>query len=95
MRFNKLIRNNLTHFILREIDINGRRALNRSIDLRLDDDSVFFLRLDKQAAFLGKLEITDRADIISVRVHFRDYPRCKKEEAKQMIESLILDAGGK
>ena len=82
-------------FILREIDINGRRALNRSIDLRLDDDSVFFLRLDKQAAFLGKLEITDRADIISVRVHFRDYPRCKKEEAKQMIESLILDAGGK
>ena len=80
-------------FILREIKEEGRRALERSTDLRLDKNCVFFLRIDKQAALLGKLKMDNDVDIISVRVYFRDYPRCKREDTIQLIERYIEDAG--
>jgi len=80
-------------FILGEIKTEGRRTLERSIDLRLDKNCVFFMRFDKQAAFLGDLKIDNEVDIISVRVFFRDYPRCKREDTVQMIERYLQDAG--
>jgi len=82
------------NYILTEIGMHGRQALKRSLDLRIDEDSVFFLRLDKQASFLGQLEISDTADVVSIRVHFRNYPRCTKAEIKQIIENRILSTGG-
>lgn len=80
-------------FILGEMRLESQRALRRSIDLRLDDNCVFFLRIDKQAAYLGELKLTDNADVISIRFHFRNYPRSRREEVIQMIEDRLQVAG--
>lgn len=80
------------NFILREMGIESKRALKRSIELRLDEGCVFFLRIDKQTAYLGEVKLTDRADVISVRFHFRDYPRCRRNDVLQMIESRLQPA---
>lgn len=82
-------------FILKEMKIEGQKALKRSIELRLDDDCVFFLRIDKQVAYLEEVKITDKTDIISARFHFRDYPRCKRDDVIKMIESRLQIAGEK
>ncbi len=83
------------NFILRGIKTAGRNALQQSTDLRLDENCVFFLRIDKQAAYQGNLKINNEVDVISVRVYFRDYPRCEREDAIQMIESYIRACGEK
>ena len=80
-------------FVLSEMKRESQRALRRSIDLRLDNDCVLFLRIDKQAAYLGEVELTDKSDVISVRFHFRDYPRCKRNDATQIIENQLQIAG--
>ncbi len=79
--------------ILKDLKTEGRRALERSIDLRLDENCVFFLRIDKQAAFLGTLKMNNEVDVISIRIYFRDYPRCKRKDAIQMIKYHIQEVG--
>jgi RNA binding exosome subunit len=81
------------NFVLSKMKRESQRALRRSIDLRLDNDCVLFLRIDKQAAYLGEVELTDKSDVISVRFHFRDYPRCKRNDATQIIENQLQIAG--
>ena len=80
-------------FILREIKTEDRRALERSTDIRIDENCVFFMRIDKQVAYLGNLTMNNEVDVVSIRIHFRDYPRCKREDAIQMIEHHIQNAG--
>jgi len=81
-------------YIFEQMDSSSRRAIARSFDIRLDDDCVFFLRIDKQAAFLGNMKMTDETDVISARFRFKQYPRCKREEVILMIENHLQAAGG-
>jgi RNA binding exosome subunit len=81
-------------YILKRMDSNSHRAIERSIDNRLDDDCIFFLRIDKQAAFLGNMKMADEADVISVRFHFKQHPRCKREEVMLFVEARLRAAGG-
>jgi RNA binding exosome subunit len=80
--------------ILSQMDSTSHRAIERSLDNRLDDECIFFLRIDKQAAFLGNMKMTDEADVISVRFHFKQYPRCEREEVMLLIENRLRAAGG-
>jgi RNA binding exosome subunit len=73
-------------FILNHMDKKDRRTVMRSLDLRINDNCVFFLRIDKQGAFLGKIRMTNNTDTIQVRFYFRDSPRCKKKDAMLFIE---------
>jgi len=81
-------------YIFEQMDIHSRRAIERSLDIRLDDECVFFLRIDKQAAFLGNMKMTDESDLIRVKFHFKNHPRCKREEVILMIENRLRAAGG-
>ncbi len=69
-----------------------RRAIKRSLDLRLNSNSVFFLRIDKQGAFLEKMKLANNTNIIRARFYIRDRPRCKKKDAILMIEKRLQDA---
>jgi RNA binding exosome subunit len=79
-------------YILNHMDKRDRRAVNRSLDLRLDNHCVFFLRIDKQGAFLGKIRLANNTDVIRARFYFRDSPRCKKKDAMLLIEQRLQDA---
>jgi RNA binding exosome subunit len=82
------------NYIFEQMDNQSRRAIERSLEIRLDDECVFFLRIDKQAAFLGNMKIAEETDVISVRFHFKHHPRCKREEVILLIESCLQAAGG-
>lgn len=79
-------------FMLKQMDKKDRRAIKRTLDLRLNNNCVFFLRIDKQGAFLGKIRLADNADVLRIRIYFRDSPRCKKEDAMVLIEKRLQDA---
>jgi RNA-binding protein len=79
-------------YILKQMEKKDRRAVKRSLDLRLNNNSVFFLRIDKQGAFLEKIRLANNADVIRARFYFRDSPRCKKKDAMLHIEQRLKDA---
>jgi RNA binding exosome subunit len=79
-------------FMLKHMEKKDLRAIKRSLDLRLNNNCVFFLRIDKQGAFLGKIRLADNADVIRTRIYFRDSPRCKKKDAILLIEKRLQDA---
>lgn len=51
------------------------KRLAREVDQRLDDDLVFWMRLDKQAAARDRLRLTTRDDAIQVRAKLATYPK--------------------
>ena len=79
-------------YILKHLVKSDRSAIKRSIDLRLNRNCAFFLRIDKQGAFLGKMKLANNTDVIRARFYFRDRPRCKKKDAILMIEKRLQDA---
>jgi len=79
-------------YMLKQMEKKDRRAIKRTLDLRLNNHCVFFLRIDKQGAFLGKIRLADNADVIRTRIYFRDSPRCKKKDAILLIEKRLRDA---
>jgi RNA binding exosome subunit len=79
-------------YMLKQMEKTDLRAIKRTLDLRLSDNCVFFLRIDKQGAFLGKLRLTDNADVIRTKIYFRDSPRCKKKDAIVLIEKRLQKA---
>jgi RNA binding exosome subunit len=78
-------------YIINNLQKSDRGTLRRSLDLRLNAKSVFFLRIDKQGAFLERLRLADNADVIRTRIYFKDNPKCKPEDAIHFIEQRLLD----
>jgi len=62
--------------------------LRREIEDRVDDNCELHLRLDKQAAYKGKVCLTDSTDAISVSAHMESYP-AKREEAVRIARELL------
>jgi hypothetical protein len=62
--------------------------LRRDMPERLDEDSQLHFRLDKQAAFKGKVCLTDSRDAIVVKALIESYP-AKYEEALRIAGELL------
>ena len=75
-------------------DDRNRRRVRNSLLQRLNKNCLFFLRIDKQAAFLEKLVLADGPDVISVRIDIKQYPKCKQADAVEMLETRLREAGG-
>ena len=75
-------------------DDRDRRRVKNTLFRRLDESCSFFLRIDKQVAFLGKLTLADGPDVISVRIDIKQYPKCKLEDTAEMLETRLRVAGG-
>jgi hypothetical protein len=54
------------------------------LDKRVDDDCTFYLRLDKQAAVLGRYEIAHHGDVISITCKIVAHPAKKAIAEKNM-----------
>ncbi len=64
------------------------RNLRDMLESRLDDDSNFFFRLDKQAAFEGKVVLITQDDVIAVKGKVKAYPNNRDNAMKTLIDYL-------
>ena len=70
---------------LRDSDLN---TIIQTIDARTDEGCNLFLRLDKQAAYEGRVELTEGNDVVSVRIRVGAFPsRC--DVAKELVKSFV------
>jgi Predicted exosome subunit len=75
--------------ILREqLSPEDQLKLRREMPDRLEGDSHFHLRLDKQAAYKGLLSLTDLKDAIDVCSLVKTYP-ARRESALKVLSELI------
>jgi len=81
-------------YILEKLDKRDRRRLSNSLIQRLDKNCLFFIRIDKQAAFLDDIVLEKGPDVISVQIHIRQYPKCKQDDTVTMLEERLRVAGG-
>jgi RNA binding exosome subunit len=77
-----------------QMDRQSKKIIERSLAIRLDDQCVFFLRIDKQAAFQGLVRMANGQDVISVKLYFKQYPRCKPDDVILVVEERLRTAGG-
>lgn len=64
-----------------------------TIDRRLDAGCTLFLRADKQAAYLGHIELAQNPDVISIQIHIRKLPKCGPMDVKELIQSFVIPTG--
>lgn len=81
-------------YIFGKLGERDHRRLGNSLPRRIDRSCLFFVRIDKQAAFLENIVLAKGPDVISVQIHIRQYPRCMQEDAKAMLEERLRAAGG-
>ena len=62
--------------------------LREEMPERLDDNQVFHLRLDKQAAYLQQVKLTASSDAITAKVKIETYPK-NREKAGAIVEELF------
>ncbi|AKB84810.1 hypothetical protein MCMEM_0757 [Methanococcoides methylutens MM1] len=55
---------------------------------RLDDDQMFHLRFDKQAAYEGKVRLSSSSDAIIVKMKIETYPK-DRQQAGLIVEELF------
>jgi len=60
-----------------------------TLENRIDDEGFFYIRVDKQKAYLGEVELTEGGDAIVVKAKLVTYPRRKEklvEFARELVE---------
>ncbi len=66
-----------------------RKFLINTIDERIDDQGVLFIRIDKQKAYMGEVELIEGGDSIVIKAKIVTYPAKRQkiiEYAKEFIE---------
>lgn len=66
----------------------AREDLAATLEARTDDDGVFYLRLDKQEAFAGRLALTRGEDAVQLRLKMEHYP-ATREAALASLQALL------
>jgi len=75
--------------ILREqLSAEDLERLRREIPDRLEGESHFHLRLDKQAAYKGQVRLTNSKDALDISILVRTYP-ARRESALKILSELI------
>ncbi len=69
----------------------GKAEVFRDLETRIDEDGVYHLRIDKQRAYLGKIEHASSADVIDVRAKVAAFPNKREiavRVAREFLEAL-------
>jgi hypothetical protein len=76
------------HFVRERLSEEDLARLREEMPERLDDDQVFYLRFDKQAAYLQQVKLTNSSDSIIAKVKIETYPK-NREKAGAIVEELF------
>jgi RNA-binding protein len=76
------------HFVRERFSEKDVERLREEMPERLDDDQVFYLRFDKQAAYLQQVKLTDSSDTVIAKVKIETYPK-NREKAGAIVEELF------
>lgn len=79
---------NFARFVRGNFPEEDMDILREEMPERLDDDMVFHLRFDKQAAYLQQVKLTNSSDAIIAKVKIETYPR-NREKAGAIVEELF------
>ncbi len=74
--------------LLRSLGPRSLTVLLDTLDLRMDDDSFFYFRLDKQEAFQERYVLANGEDVIAVKGKVKSYPQ-SRENAMTSMEHLL------
>jgi RNA binding exosome subunit len=74
--------------VLRSLGPETLRILRDSLDRRLDEESFFYFRLDKQEAFLERFVLADGEDVIAVRGKVKSYPQ-NRDNAMASMRNIL------
>ncbi|WP_406659615.1 RNA-binding protein [Methanolobus sp. ZRKC3] len=78
----------IANFIRQKMHPDDVQRLRSEMPDRLDDDQVFHIRLDKQAAFQEIVKLTSSSDAITVKVKIATYPK-NRQKAGLIVEELF------
>jgi RNA binding exosome subunit len=73
-------------------DSIAKEVLSNELESRIDGECVLHLRMDKQKAYQGKMEMVKHEDIITVSSKIESYPR-KRETALMKAEEFFREEG--
>ena len=71
-----------------KLGANIRDAIVEDIDNRIDEDCVFYIRLDKQKAVQGIYDIAHHGDVISITGKVQSHPARKAVATRNMLAFL-------
>lgn len=74
------------------LPIDDVQRLLDTLERRVDEESMFFLRLDKQAAYEGRMGLGENDDVISVRGKVKSYPQSRSNALvtmRNILESTL------
>jgi RNA binding exosome subunit len=77
--------------VFRSLGEGGMRAMLCTLEARMDDESNFFFRLDKQEAYLDRLILADGEDVIAVRAKVKSYPQSRTNAVIAMGRFLEIE----
>jgi hypothetical protein len=64
--------------------------LLEELEQRIDEDGFFYIRVDKQQAYLGELKLISGGDGIVLKVKITTYP-LKRDKVLEAAKELILN----
>ncbi|TXT56955.1 MAG: hypothetical protein BAJATHORv1_20553 [Candidatus Thorarchaeota archaeon] len=76
-------------YLLSHLNEGDKTFLLKSISHRVDDSCNFYLRLDKQQAYQGSIQLARTADMISIQFNYIKYTGCDPEEIETIISNLM------
>lgn len=74
--------------LFERLDPEIRKWIIDDMDNRVDEDCVFYMRLDKQAAVLERYEVAHHGDVISITGKVQSHPARKEIAARILTEFL-------
>lgn len=69
----------------------ARDKFRAELQARVDDDGLFFARLDKQEAFAGRLVLTTGEDCVQIRLKTESYPSGRAAAIRDLTR--LLESG--
>ncbi len=61
-----------------------KRRVWEEVERRVDDHGNFYIRFDKQSAYLGELRVSDTDDVVRVKLNLEAYPASREGGIKAL-----------
>ncbi|MBD3405505.1 MAG: hypothetical protein GF411_05140 [Candidatus Lokiarchaeota archaeon] len=78
--------------LLEALSKSDKTFLMKSIRYRIDDRCKFYLRIDKQQAYLGRVELAKSSDMIRIQFDYINYTGCDPQEIIHIISDIMHKA---